>query len=85
VPWPSGCSRRWTPEFPAIDGPQGLNLARWAKKLTAAATISVGSAGRSSEFLAAFGGERSAAAGLGQLIERMDRGEFDLAALATLV
>lgn len=41
------CSQRrfWEPKFPDIDGEQGLNFAGWAKKLTGAATISVGSVG----------------------------------------
>ena len=47
------CSQRrfWEPEFPEIDGSNGLNLAGWAKKLTGAATISVGSVGLSVTFL----------------------------------
>ena len=77
------CSQRrfWEPEFPDVDGENGLNFAGWAKKLTGAATISVGSVGLSGEFIAAFGGERSTAAGLGQLVERMERNEFDLIAV----
>ena len=53
------CSQRrfWEPEFPEIDGEDGLNFAGWAKKLTGAATISVGSVGLSGDFIAAFGGE----------------------------
>ncbi len=45
------CSQRklWEPEFPEIDGKDGLNLAGWAKKLTGAATISVGSVGLSGD------------------------------------
>jgi len=77
------CSQRrfWEPEFPAIDGPNGLNFAGWAKKLTGAATISVGSVGLSGEFVGAFSGESSSATGLEQLIERMERDEFDLIAV----
>jgi 2,4-dienoyl-CoA reductase-like NADH-dependent reductase (Old Yellow Enzyme family) len=77
------CSQRrfWEPEFPAIDGPQGLNFAGWAKKVTGAATISVGSVGLSGEFISAFAGESSSAAGLEKLVERMARGEFDLIAV----
>ena len=77
------CSQRrfWEPEFPEIDGEQGLNFAGWAKKLTGAPTISVGSVGLSGEFLAAFGGEASQSVGIGQLIDRMERGEFDLVAV----
>ncbi|WP_213982308.1 NADH:flavin oxidoreductase [Sphingomonas sp. dw_22] len=77
------CSQRrfWEPEFPEIDGEKGLNFAGWAKKLTGAATISVGSVGLSGDFLAAFGGESSTTVGLDRLIERMERDEFDLIAV----
>lgn len=77
------CSQRrfWEPEFPELDGEKGLNFAGWAKKLTGAATISVGSVGLSGEFLAAFGGEGSTTVGLERLVERMERDEFDLIAV----
>ncbi|MFV0624706.1 NADH:flavin oxidoreductase [Sphingomonas sp. ac-8] len=77
------CSQRrfWEPEFPELDGEQGLNFAGWAKKLTGAATISVGSVGLSGEFLGAFGGESSTTVGLDRLVERMERDEFDLIAV----
>jgi len=77
------CSQRrfWEPEFPEIDGEEGLNFAGWAKKLTGAATISVGSVGLSGEFIAAFGGEASTSAGIEKLIARMERDEFDLIAV----
>ena len=77
------CSQRrfWEPEFPELDGEKGLNFAGWAKKLTGAATISVGSVGLSGEFLAAFGGESSSTVGIEQLVERMERDEFDLIAV----
>ncbi|MCG7348796.1 NADH:flavin oxidoreductase [Sphingomonas sp. ACRSK] len=77
------CSQRrfWEPEFPELDGEKGLNFAGWAKKLTGAATISVGSVGLSGEFLAAFGGESSSTVGIENLIERMERDEFDLIAV----
>lgn len=77
------CSQRrfWEPEFPELDGEAGLNFAGWAKKLTGAATISVGSVGLTGEFLAAFGGEGSSSAGIERLVERMDREEFDLIAV----
>jgi len=77
------CSQRrfWEPEFPDIDGPNGLNFAGWAKKLTGAATISVGSVGLSNDLLAAFGGESSTSVGLDRLIERLERDEFDLIAV----
>ena len=77
------CSQRrfWEPEFPEVDGETGLNFAGWAKKLTGAVTISVGSVGLSGEFMAAFAGERSSSVGLDALFERMERHEFDLIAV----
>jgi 2,4-dienoyl-CoA reductase-like NADH-dependent reductase (Old Yellow Enzyme family) len=77
------CSQRrfWEPEFPEIDGEHGLNLAGWAKKLTGTATISVGSVGLSNDFVSSFTGESAGAAGIDQLIERMEREEFDLIAV----
>ncbi|MDQ0323166.1 2,4-dienoyl-CoA reductase-like NADH-dependent reductase (Old Yellow Enzyme family) [Pararhizobium capsulatum DSM 1112] len=77
------CSQRrfWEPEFPDIDGENGLNFAGWAKKLTGAATISVGSVGLSGEFLKAFAGESSTTVGIDTLLTRMERNEFDLIAV----
>lgn len=77
------CSQRrfWDPEFPEIDGENGLNFAGWAKKLTGATTISVGSVGLSGDFMAAFGGEASTSVGLDRLVRRMERDEFDLIAV----
>lgn len=77
------CSQRrfWEPEFPDIDGEEGLNFAGWAKKLTGASTITVGSVGLSGDFLGAFGGEVSQPASLDNLIRRLDREEFDLVAV----
>ncbi|PLK26724.1 NADH:flavin oxidoreductase [Novosphingobium sp. TH158] len=77
------CSQRrfWTPEFPEIDGDDGLNFAGWAKKLTGARTISVGSVGLDGDFLAVFKGQFSQTAGIDDLLERMDREEFDMIAV----
>jgi 2,4-dienoyl-CoA reductase-like NADH-dependent reductase (Old Yellow Enzyme family) len=77
------CSQRrfWEPEFPEIDGATGLNFAGWAKKLTGAATISVGSTGLSGDMVGAFKGESSEPTDLDRLVERMERGEFDLIAV----
>ncbi|NKF22705.1 NADH:flavin oxidoreductase [Solimonas marina] len=77
------CSQRrfWEPEFPEQDGEDGLNFAGWAKKLTGAPTISVGSVGLSGEFIAAFGGQSSTGVGIDNLLERMERDEFDLIAV----
>ena len=77
------CSQRrfWTPEFPEIDGEEGLNLAGWAKKLTGAATISVGSVGLSGDFVHAFHDDHSKPTGIDGLLRRMERDEFDLIAV----
>ena len=74
------CSQRrfWEPEFPEIDGDAGLNFAGWAKKLTGVPTITVGSVGLSGEFIAGFGGEASQPASIDNLLERLERKEFDL-------
>ena len=77
------CSQRrfWEPEFPEIDGENGLNFAGWAKKLTQATTIIVGSVGLATEFIETFGGKTSKPASLENLIDRMEREEFDLIAV----
>ena len=77
------CSQRrfWIPEFPEQDGENGLNFAGWAKKLTGATTISVGSVGLSNDMTTVFSGQTSQPAGLEGLIERMEREEFDLIAV----
>jgi 2,4-dienoyl-CoA reductase-like NADH-dependent reductase (Old Yellow Enzyme family) len=77
------CSQRriLEPEFPDVDGPEGLNLAGWVKKLSGLPTISVGSVGLTSEFTGAFRGEGSAAGKLDETVERLRRGEFDLVAV----
>lgn len=81
------CSQRrvWVAEFPEIDGENGLNFAGWAKKLTGAATISVGSVGLDGEFFGAFKGQSFAAAPIDNLLERMAREEFDLIALGRVL
>jgi len=81
------CSQRrfWEPEFPEIDGAEGLNFAGWAKKLTGAVTISVGSVGLSGEFLKAFAGESSTPTSLDSLERRMEAGEFDLIAVGRAI
>ena len=81
------CSQRrfWEPEFPELDGAEGLNFAGWAKKLTGAATISVGSVGLDGDFFAAFGGKGSGAAVLDNLHLRLEREEFDLIAVGRVL
>ncbi len=69
--------RFWEPAFDGSD----LNAAGWAKKLTGKPSISVGSVGLSGEFTATYGGEVSKPASLDALIDRMERGEFDLIAV----
>lgn len=77
------CSQRryWEPEFPELDGENGLNCAGWAKKLTGLPTITVGSVGLSSDFIGAFMGSGSEQRPLDDLEERLSRGEFDLVAV----
>jgi len=77
------CSQRrfWDAEFPELDGNNGLNFAGWAKKLTGAQTISVGSVGLSNDMFSTFGGENSQPASLDSLVRRMERDEFDLIAV----
>ncbi len=73
------CSQRrfWEPEFANSE----LNFAGWAKKLTGKATITVGSVGLSGDFIRGFQGESSTPQSIDSLIERFDRGEFDLVAI----
>lgn len=73
--------RYWEPEFPEIDGEDGLNGAGWAKKLTGLPTITVGSVGLSGDFIGAFRGEGSETRTLDDLEARLDRGEFDMVAV----
>jgi 2,4-dienoyl-CoA reductase-like NADH-dependent reductase (Old Yellow Enzyme family) len=77
------CSQRrfWEPEFPEIDGENGLNFAGWVKKLTGIATMSVGSVGLDGDFFGSFAGQTTKATELGDLELRMERGEFDLIAV----
>jgi len=73
------CSTRrfWEPEFAGSD----LNLAGWAKKLTGKPTMTVGSVGLDRENWIdgeAFSLNDAGLASLDPLIERLERGEFDL-------
>lgn len=82
------CSQRrfWEPEFPEIDGEGGMNLAGWARKVTGAATISVGSVGLDTDFASTLMGSATGAShGLDALVERMERGEFDLIAIGRVL
>jgi 2,4-dienoyl-CoA reductase-like NADH-dependent reductase (Old Yellow Enzyme family) len=73
------CSQRrfWEPEFEGSD----LNFAGWAKKLTGAPTISVGSVGLTGDFMSSIAGETFQPASLDDLERRLDRGDFDLVAV----
>jgi 2,4-dienoyl-CoA reductase-like NADH-dependent reductase (Old Yellow Enzyme family) len=83
------CSQRrfWEAEFPGSD----LNLAGWTKKLTGKPTITVGAVSLTSDFLPVQaspetvagppGGEPGRAAGMGRLLEMLNRGNFDLVAV----
>jgi 2,4-dienoyl-CoA reductase-like NADH-dependent reductase (Old Yellow Enzyme family) len=77
------CSQRrfWEPEFEGSD----LNFAGWAKKLTGAPTITVGSVGLTGDFISAYGGEGSKPASLDELVRRLERGDFDLVAVGRAV
>ncbi|XXY48132.1 NADH:flavin oxidoreductase [Sorangium sp. So ce269] len=67
----------WEPEFAGSD----LNTAGWAKKITGKPTITVGSVGLDGDFVGAFAGESSGPQGLGELVRRLERGDFDLVAV----
>lgn len=73
------CSQRrfWEPEFEGST----LNFAGWAKKLTGKPTITVGSVGLSGDFFGAFKGESAGVAALDDLLERLEKNEFDLVAV----
>jgi 2,4-dienoyl-CoA reductase-like NADH-dependent reductase (Old Yellow Enzyme family) len=73
------CSTRryWESEFEG----EGLNLAGWTKKITGKPTITVGSVGLNEDFFSAFAGKGSGTRSIDDLIERMDKGEFDLVAV----
>jgi 2,4-dienoyl-CoA reductase-like NADH-dependent reductase (Old Yellow Enzyme family) len=74
------CSQRrfWEPEFAG----SSLNLAGWTKKLTGKPTITVGSVTLDEEFMTSFASpSTSAVTGIDELVERMERGEFDLVAI----
>ncbi|MEU4652514.1 NADH:flavin oxidoreductase [Streptomyces sp. NPDC023723] len=69
--------RYWRPEFDGSD----LNLAGWTKKLTGRPVITVGSVGLDGEFGQAFLGKGAELRGLDDLLERLERDEFDLVAV----
>jgi len=71
--------RFWEPEFP--DSGSGLNFAGWVKKLTGKPTITVGSVGLDSTFTEAFQGKNAGVTELGELVSKLEAGEFDLVAV----
>jgi 2,4-dienoyl-CoA reductase-like NADH-dependent reductase (Old Yellow Enzyme family) len=74
------CSQRrfWEPEFEGST----LNLAGWTKKLTGKPSITVGSITLNEEFTRSFGSSEAAAVtGIDDLLERLERREFDLVAI----
>lgn len=74
------CSQRrfWEPEFEGST----LNLAGWTKKLTGKPAISVGSVALNQEFTTSSRtGELAVNTGIDDLLERMERDEFDLIAV----
>ncbi len=74
------CSTRrfWEPEFPGSD----LNLAGWTKKLTGKPAITVGSVTLNEDMMTSFGaGSTAGVTGLDNLLDRLDRDEFDLVAI----
>ncbi|WP_158807857.1 NADH:flavin oxidoreductase [Beijerinckia sp. L45] len=80
------CSQRryWEPEYEGSD----LNLAGWAKKITGCPTITVGSVGLQGDDWgkpaagdARSKGDDAKLRALDDLLERLDRGEFDVVAV----
>lgn len=69
--------RYWLPEFEGSD----LNLAGWTRKLTGRPTITVGSVGLDGDFISAFRGEGAPVQGLDDLLDRLERDEFDMVAV----
>ncbi|MFJ6618028.1 NADH:flavin oxidoreductase [Kitasatospora sp. NPDC091335] len=69
--------RYWVPEFDGSD----LNLAGWTKKLTGRPAITVGSVGLDGDFVHAFMGEGASVQGIDNLLDRLERDEFDLVAV----
>lgn len=69
--------RYWLPEFDGSD----LNLAGWSKKLTGRPAITVGSVGLDGDFARSFKGEGAPVKNIDELLDRMERDEFDLVAV----
>ncbi|EFE68730.1 12-oxophytodienoate reductase [Streptomyces sp. NWU49] len=70
--------RYWLPEFEGAD----LNLAGWTRKLTGRPALTVGSVGLDDgDFTRTFRGEGAGVSGLDNLLDRMERDEFDIVAV----
>ncbi|GAA4044171.1 NADH:flavin oxidoreductase [Streptomyces shaanxiensis] len=69
--------RYWIPEFEGSD----LNLAGWTKKLTGKPTITVGSVGLNGDFINAFAGQGSEVKGIDDLLDALEREEYDMVAV----
>jgi 2,4-dienoyl-CoA reductase-like NADH-dependent reductase (Old Yellow Enzyme family) len=77
------CSTRrfWLPEF---EGSR-LNLAGWTKKITGLPTITVGSITLNDQLLSIDPTPEVSTTGIDELLERLDRGEFDLVAVGRAI
>ena len=74
------CSTRrcWEPEFEGSN----LNLAGWTKKLTGKPTITVGSITLGADVMTSFGSPKAVeVTGIEDVLDRLERGEFDLVAV----
>ncbi|GAA2807391.1 NADH:flavin oxidoreductase [Kitasatospora sp. CM 4170] len=69
--------RYWQPEFDGSD----LNLAGWTRKLTGRPAITVGSVGLDGDLVRAFMGEGAQVQSIDNLLDRLERDEFDLVAV----
>jgi 2,4-dienoyl-CoA reductase-like NADH-dependent reductase (Old Yellow Enzyme family) len=79
------CSTRrfWEPEFPESDlNLADLNLAGWTKRLTGKPSITVGSVTLNEDLMTSFNTATTAGvSGLDNLLDRLERSEFDLVAI----
>ncbi|MGW1873947.1 NADH:flavin oxidoreductase [Streptomyces sp. NPDC001975] len=73
--------RYWLPEFEGSD----LNLAGWTKKLTGKPTITVGSVGLDGDFIKGFAGEGSPVRGIEDLLDSLEREEYDMVAVGRAI
>ncbi|MFE4966884.1 NADH:flavin oxidoreductase [Streptomyces sp. NPDC056660] len=73
--------RYWLPEFKGSD----LNLAGWTKKLTGQPTITVGSVGLDGDFIKGFAGEGSPVRGIEDLLDSLEREEYDMVAVGRAI